>query len=102
MSLVPCTSGIWGGLRSWSGATAADLTRRIFASLRAAVGAAQARSGRAPPKGAVMAKKSSRRLTEQERAERRRDDRERLQTAAEQLLSSDGWRRWVRVRSHAG
>jgi hypothetical protein len=49
-----------------------------------------------------MAKKSSRRLTEQERAERRRQDRERLRLAAEQLLTSDGWKRWVRVRSQAG
>ena len=49
-----------------------------------------------------MARKSSRRLTEQERAERRRQDRERLQIAAEQLLTSDGWKRWVRVRSQAG
>ena len=49
-----------------------------------------------------MTKKPSRRLTEQERAERRHQDRERLQQAAEQLLSSDGWRRWVRVRSQAG
>jgi N-terminal domain of anti-restriction factor ArdC len=49
-----------------------------------------------------MAKKSSRRLTEQERAERRREDRERLHLSAEQLLSSDGWKRWVRVRSRAG
>jgi N-terminal domain of anti-restriction factor ArdC len=49
-----------------------------------------------------MAKKSSRRLTEQERADRRRQDRERLQLAAQQLLSSDGWKRWVRVRSQAG
>jgi N-terminal domain of anti-restriction factor ArdC len=49
-----------------------------------------------------MANKSSRRLTEQERAERRRQDRERLNLAAEQLLSSDGWKRWVRVRSQAG
>jgi N-terminal domain of anti-restriction factor ArdC len=49
-----------------------------------------------------MAKKSSRRLTEQERAERRRQARERLHLAAEQLLSSDGWKRWVRVRSQAG
>jgi hypothetical protein len=40
-----------------------------------------------------MARKSSRRLTEQERAERRRQDRERLQTAAERLLTSDGWKR---------
>jgi hypothetical protein len=49
-----------------------------------------------------MAKKSSRRLTDQERAERRRQDRERLQHAAEQLLTSEGWTRWVRVRSQAG
>jgi hypothetical protein len=49
-----------------------------------------------------MAKKSSHRLTEQERAERRRQDRERLQLAAEQLLTSNGWKRWVRVRSQAG
>ena len=49
-----------------------------------------------------MARKSSRRLTEQERAERRRQYRERLHHAAEQLLSSEGWKRWVRVRSKAG
>jgi N-terminal domain of anti-restriction factor ArdC len=45
---------------------------------------------------------TKRRLSEAERAERRRRDRERLQQAAEQLLSSDGWRRWLRVRSQAG
>lgn len=38
----------------------------------------------------------------QERAERRRKDREHLQLAAEQLLSSEGWKRWVRVRLRAG
>jgi hypothetical protein len=82
--------------------TAAYLARRIFASLRAAVEAAQARSGRVPSEGAAMARKSPRRLNEQERAKRRRQDRERLQTAAEQLLTSEGWQRWVRVRSQAG
>jgi len=46
-----------------------------------------------------MAKKSSRRLTEPERAERRRQDRERLQQAARELLSSEGWARWVRTRA---
>ncbi len=46
-----------------------------------------------------MAKKSLRRPTEQERAERRRQDRERLQRAAEELLSSDGWARWVKTRA---
>ena len=46
-----------------------------------------------------MAKKPSRRLSEQERVDRRRQDRERLQCAARELLSSEGWRRWVRVRA---
>jgi hypothetical protein len=46
-----------------------------------------------------MAKKSSRRLSEHERAERRRRNRERLQRAAQELLSSEGWARWVRVRA---
>jgi hypothetical protein len=46
-----------------------------------------------------MSKKSSHRLTNAERAERRRQDRERLQRAAEELLSSDGWARWVKTRA---
>jgi hypothetical protein len=46
-----------------------------------------------------MAKKPSRRLTEVERAERRRQDRERVQQAARELLSSEGWARWVRTRA---
>lgn len=46
-----------------------------------------------------MPNKSSRRLTETERAERRREDRERLQQAARELLSSEGWARWVRARA---
>jgi len=41
---------------------------------------------------------SSRQLSEHERAERRRQDRERLQRAAQELLSSDGWTRWVHTR----
>lgn len=50
-----------------------------------------------------MASRSSRsRLSEAERAERRQRDRERLKQAAEQLLRSEGWQRWVRVRSQAG
>jgi hypothetical protein len=49
-----------------------------------------------------MATKSRRRSSESERDERRRADRERLQRAAEQLLSSEGWERWVRVRSRNG
>jgi N-terminal domain of anti-restriction factor ArdC len=43
-----------------------------------------------------------RRLTEAEPEQRRAQDRERLKSAAEQLLSSEGWQRWVRVRSRNG
>src|SRR5438105_5475517 len=46
-----------------------------------------------------MAKTSRRHGSERERAERRCADRERLRKAAQQLLSSDGWARWVRTRS---
>jgi hypothetical protein len=38
----------------------------------------------------------------QERERRRALDRERLKQAAEQLLSSEGWQRWVRVRGMNG
>jgi hypothetical protein len=43
--------------------------------------------------------KAKRRVSEAEHAERRRQDRERLQQAAEELLFSEGWARWVRVRA---
>jgi hypothetical protein len=46
-----------------------------------------------------MAKKSPRRLSEQQRAERRRQDRERLEQAARELLGSEGWARWVKTRA---
>jgi hypothetical protein len=45
---------------------------------------------------------ANRRLSEAERAERRERDRDRLNQAAQQLLSSDGWQGWVRVRAQAG
>ena len=41
-------------------------------------------------------------LTKAERAERRQADRERLEQAARALLTSEGWQRWVRVRSTNG
>ena len=41
-------------------------------------------------------------LTETERAERRAADRDRLERAARELLTTEGWRRWVRVRSTNG
>lgn len=43
-----------------------------------------------------------RQLSEAEREQRRRHDRERLRAAAEQLLSTEGWRRWVPTRSSNG
>jgi antirestriction protein ArdC len=42
------------------------------------------------------------RLSEQEREQRRVQDRERLKQAAEQLLESTGWQRWVRARARNG
>jgi hypothetical protein len=45
---------------------------------------------------------AKRRLTEPEREQRRAQDRERLKAAAEQLLTSEGWQRWVRVRARGG
>ncbi len=41
-------------------------------------------------------------LTETERKARRHADRERLEQAARRLLTSDGWKRWVKVRSTNG
>lgn len=47
-----------------------------------------------------MATKSSRgRLSDHERAQRRSADRERLKRAAEELLTSEGWQRWVRTQA---
>jgi antirestriction protein ArdC len=39
-----------------------------------------------------------RRLTDSDREQRRRADRERVKEAAVQLLCSEGWKRWVRTR----
>jgi hypothetical protein len=44
----------------------------------------------------------SRQLTDQERDERRQKDRDRIENAARELLTSDGWARWVRVRASNG
>jgi hypothetical protein len=38
-------------------------------------------------------------LSDAEREQRRAADRERVKEAAEQLLTSDGWQRWVRARA---
>jgi hypothetical protein len=45
---------------------------------------------------------SNRNLSDAERAQRRQADRDRLEHAARALLSSEGWQRWVRVRSTNG
>jgi hypothetical protein len=46
--------------------------------------------------------RSTSKLSESEREQRRARDRERLKLAAEQLLTSVGWERWVHVRSRNG
>jgi hypothetical protein len=46
--------------------------------------------------------RTTRRLTDAEREQRRAADRERLHEAAQQLLTSDGWQRWVHVRARGG
>src|SRR5690242_10482028 len=42
------------------------------------------------------------RLSDAEKDARRRADRERLEHAARELLTSDGWKRWIRVRASNG
>ena len=49
-----------------------------------------------------MATTTRRRLTDEERAQRRAQDRDRLQQAARRLLTSEGWQQWVRVRARNG
>lgn len=41
-------------------------------------------------------------LTEAERAQRRAEDRKRLEEAVRELQTSEGWQRWVAVRRHNG
>jgi hypothetical protein len=48
----------------------------------------------------IMARRPK--LTDAEREQRRAADRARLKHACEQLLTSEGWQRWVRLRSRAG
>lgn len=43
-----------------------------------------------------------RKITDAEREERRRRDRERLEKATRELLTSEGWRRWIEVRAQNG
>jgi N-terminal domain of anti-restriction factor ArdC len=57
---------------------------------------------RAGPDEEVTMSGHRRRLSDEERDRRRAQDRERLRQAAEQLLSSEGWQRWVRARASNG
>jgi len=54
--------------------------------------------GEALPKEVVMSRRR-RTMTEAEREERRREDRERLADAVAELRSSAGWQRWLRTRA---
>jgi N-terminal domain of anti-restriction factor ArdC len=74
----------------------------IIARLSACTGTGigPALGGATQPKGRCPM--GYRKLTDAERADRRQADRERLEDAARALLSSDGWQRWVRVRSTNG
>lgn len=49
-----------------------------------------------------MTTKTRRRLTDEERAQRRAQDRDRLEQAARRLLTSEGWQQLVRVRARNG
>ena len=50
-----------------------------------------------------MARRFNRKpLTDTERDARRKADRERIEQAARALLSTDGWRRWIKVRASNG
>ena len=64
--------------------------------------------GTAPPPGRAETRKGKarmsttyrrRRMSEAGREQRRTVERERAKEAAEQLLTSEGWQRWVRARS---
>lgn len=59
-----------------------------------------ARAGRARTEEVTMRHRQQ--LSDEERDRRRAQDRERLRQAAEQLLSSEGWRRWVKARASNG
>src|SRR3954452_16369296 len=68
-------------------------------------GGGSARQGGGPrsPKELTMARRCNRKpLTEQERDARRQADRERIEESARALLTTEGWRRWIKVRASNG
>ncbi len=48
----------------------------------------------------MAVKRGSRRLSEEERAAKRTAEREQMQAAIEALRTSEGWKRWLKVRRH--
>jgi hypothetical protein len=66
------------------------------------VGIGPAPGGATDHEEASMATRTRSRLTDHERQERRVKQRERLEQACRELLTSDGWRRWVKVRRANG
>src|SRR3954469_11977157 len=63
-------------------------------------GSARPRGGPKAPKGAHDGPPlQPQPLTDEERDARRKADRDRIEQAARELLTSDGWQRWIRVRA---
>src|SRR5215216_2051949 len=73
--------------------------RPRFAPVRGCVGGRHRPAPSGPDTEEVVMAKTKRGLSAAERAERRARDRERLRQAARELLTSDGWQRWVRARA---
>lgn len=71
---------------------------RAHARVRVAIGSAPggARTERSP----AMPGTTKHELSDEERAERRRADREYARQAVEELRSSQGWQRWLAARRH--
>ena len=71
---------------------------RAHARVRVAIGSAPggARTERSP----AMSGTTTHELSDEERAERRRADREYARQAVEELRSSQGWQRWLAARRH--
>jgi hypothetical protein len=70
-----------------------------FAPVRGCMGGRHRPAPGGPDTEEVVMAKTKRGLSGDERAERRARDRERLRQAAQELLTSDGWQRWVCARA---
>src|SRR5947199_8211844 len=66
-------------------------------------GSARQRGGPQARREPTMARRFNRKPpTEEERDARRRADRERIEQAARELLTTEGWQRWIKVRASNG